>query len=145
MAAAATSCQSRSSCIHSFSVRIRCRAATEICVYKTIYGVLRTMNSGLPRVKTNSGMGVHTIMLTGLGTTHTHTHTHAPTCTHAHIHTSKTNYHYLPCLAGILNCTICTQLSSLTIKRYANVSLPEILKQKRMDLRTEKYNLMLFQ
>lgn len=47
MAAAATSCQSGSSCVHSF-LCARSRGVTKRCVYITIYGVLWTMGTGLP-------------------------------------------------------------------------------------------------
>lgn len=47
MAAAATSCRSWSSCVHSF-LCARSTGVTKRCVYITIYGVLGTMGTGLP-------------------------------------------------------------------------------------------------
>lgn len=45
--AAATSCQSGSSCVHSF-LCARSKGVTKLCVYTAIYGVLWTMGTGLP-------------------------------------------------------------------------------------------------
>lgn len=66
MAAAATSCQSGSSCVHSF-LCARSRGVTKRYVYIAIYGVLWTMGTGLPQCQKRPWT-LHTCMHTYLNT-----------------------------------------------------------------------------